>query len=520
MFDLVPIDDVEVKGFEGKITIWRVIGEARRHGRFEARHGDNLAPMIGRDQELALLRQRWAEAQGGEGQAILLVGEAGIGKSRLLRGLRDALAGAPHAEVRWQGSPFYADTPLWPVIEDLVDDPSPPTVAVLERRLAESGVDLVKAVPLLAAQIGLNTEGRYPPLELVPEAQRPRLMLTLLDYLLGLAVQRPLLVILEDAHWADATTLELTQLLLSRIADAPVLLMITSRPEGMPPLHAQARLTSLTLNRLGRAAVAEIVAHLLPGQDAPQTLLNTIVQRTDGVPLFVEELTKALAEQGRTNEVALADLDVPASLHDTLMARLDRLVGSKDVAQLAACVGREVDFRLLAVVADRSETELRRNLEELCAAELLFRRGTPPDATYVFKHALLRDAAYESLLKSRRRATHARLLEAIEHGSVPPAPEQAAYHAAGAELWAKAMRYYGAAGKSAIDRASNAEGFALVAKALDAGAHLVRSLDRGGDDRPAEDPQLGLPYRRRDGAHARGTRRTPSSVRTVSGWQD
>ena len=360
----------------------------------------------------------------------------------------------------------------WPVIQDLVGDPDPPTLGVLERRLAESGVELAKAVPLLAAQIGLNTEGSYPPLELVPEAQRPRLLLTLLDYLLGLAARRPLLIVLEDSHWADATTLELTQLLLNRIADAPVLLVITSRPEGMPPLHAQTHLTSLTLSRLGRNAVAEIVARLLPGQKAQPTLLKTIIHRTDGVPLFVEELTKALAEQGRTNDVDLSDFNVPASLHDTLMARLDCLDTSKDVAQLAACIGREVDFRLLAAVADRSETELRRNLDELCAAELLFRRGTPPDATYVFKHALVRDAAYESLLKSRRRATHERLLEAIERDSPKPATEQAAYHAAGAELWVKAMRYYGAAGKAAIDRASNAEGIALIAKALEAGAHI------------------------------------------------
>ena len=197
-----------------------------------------------------------------------------------------------------------------------------------------------------------------------------------------------------------------------------------------------------------------------------------MLRRTDGVPLFVEEVSKALAERGRTNDVALADSDVPASLHDALMARLDRIISAKDVAQLAACIGREVDFRLLAAVADRPETELRQNLDELCDAELLFRRGTGPDATYVFKHALLRDAAYESLLKSRRRVTHARLLEIIERSSPTPVPEQAAYHAAGAELWAKAMRYYGAAGKAAIDRASNAEGIALIAKALDAGAHL------------------------------------------------
>ena len=277
IFELAPIDDVELKGFDERITAWRVIGEAVRRGRFEARQGANLGRMIGRDQELALLRQRWTEAQGGEGQAVLLVGEAGIGKSRLMRGLRDAIADGPHAEVRWQGSPFYTDTPFWPVIQDLVDGQTPPDLTMLERRLAESGVDLAAAVPLLAAQIGVSTDGRYAELELVAEAQRPRLMSTLLDYLVGLAARKPLLLILEDAHWADATTLELTQLLLDRIADVPMLVVITSRPEGVPPLQTQGHMTSLTLSGLGRGAIAEIVAHLMPNRDVPQTLLDTIV---------------------------------------------------------------------------------------------------------------------------------------------------------------------------------------------------------------------------------------------------
>ena len=474
IFDLTPIRDVELKGFDSKLTVWLVTGETAYRGRFEALHGGDLAPMIGRDQELALLQHRWAASQQGEGQAVLLVGEAGIGKSRLLRGLGDALAGALHTEVRWQGSPFYTDTPLWPVIRNLVDSPEGTVLATLERRLAESGIDLATAVPLLAAQINVDPGARYPPLELVPEAQRPKLMLTLLDHLMGLAAQRPLLVVLEDAHWADATTLELTQMLLDRISAAPVFLVITSRPEGVPPFSAHAHLTSLTLSRLGRAAIAAIVDHLVPDKSASAPLLNTIVRRTDGIPLFVEELTKSLVEQGKTGGGSLGDPEVPASLHDTLMARLDRLGEAKEVAQLAACIGREVEFDLLAEIADQSAPALRGNLDELCAVELLFRRGTPPHDTYTFKHALVRDAAYESLLKTRRREIHARLLQAIEHGTGPPAPEQAAYHAAGAELWAKAMTYYGAAGKGAFDRANNAEGIALVAKALDAGARLSK----------------------------------------------
>ena len=229
---------------------------------------------------------------------MLLVGEAGIGKSRLLHGLREAIHGPTRTEVSWQCSPFHGDTPLWPVLPSLVGEPSGASIDTLERRLRESGADLMEAVPLLAAQLGLAPDKRYPPVELVPAAQRPRLLAVLVEHLVGLAKRRPVLIILEDAHWADATTLELARLLVDRIADLPVMLALTSRPEGQPQLSAHAHLTVLGLGRLGRAAIASIVATMISGEVPPAALLDAVVNRTDGVPLFVEELTKALVEQG------------------------------------------------------------------------------------------------------------------------------------------------------------------------------------------------------------------------------
>ena len=236
LFELKHLGARALQGMAETVPAFAILRDGRAGSRFDARHGSTLPPMVGRDQELAQLFERWRQAEAGEGQGVLLVGEAGIGKSRLLRGVRDAVADRSHAEVCWQCSPFHGDSPLWPVLQDLVGDLGGSTLVTLERRLAESGTDPTRAVPLLAALLGIVPGERYPTLELSPEAQRPQLMATLVDHFLGLSTRRPLLVILEDAHWADATTLELASLLLDRIATAPVLVVITSRPEGLPAL--------------------------------------------------------------------------------------------------------------------------------------------------------------------------------------------------------------------------------------------------------------------------------------------
>jgi class 3 adenylate cyclase/tetratricopeptide (TPR) repeat protein len=469
LFELAPLGAAKLKGFGARVPTWRVLGDAAGRSRFEAQRGPDLPPMVGRELELGLLLEHWALARGGKGQAVLVIGEAGIGKSRLLRGLCDAAGAERFTQICWQASPFHGGSPLWPIAQELRSGPEGADIPALERRLAESGVDAGQAIPLLTSLLGLPAGERHPSLQPSAEAQRHRLLRTLLDHLAGLAARCPLLVVLEDAQWADPTTLELTRLLLERMAAARMLLVVLSRPEGAPDLPDTPHLRRLTLGRLDRAAAAAMVAGLTPGGGALPALVETIVGRTDGVPLFVEELTRALAESGAGGSGP--EHDVPASLHDTLMARLDRLPGVKEVAQIAACIGRAFDYRLLAAVADRPEAELGRSLDRLCAAQLLLRDGAGPSATYSFKHALLRDVAYESLLKSRRRAIHERLLKVLE-GEAAPAIEQLAHHAAAAEQWPKALDYYGAAGRAAVERAAYGEGLNLLAEAFAAGAHL------------------------------------------------
>lgn len=446
-FELVEIEAQSLHGFDGPVAAWRVSGPAMVDGRFEARHGAVLPPMVGRDRELDLLLDCWARAKAGRGQAIVLSGEAGIGKSRLARALLDAIHDEPHRRVRFHGSAHHAESALWPAV-------------------AELGLAAVPDAPL---------PGRA--LMPTPEGRRERTLHALKARLLGLASARPLLVLVEDAHWIDPTTVELLARLTDAIVDARALLVVTTRPEGETGLPARAHVTHVALGRLPRADVAGMVARLTGQAIVPESLLATVAARTDGVPLFVEELVEALLAEGLPLDGPLPDTAVPASLHDMLMARLDRLPEAKDVAQLAACIGREFDSALLEQVTDIPAAVLRGALDQLTAAEILLRRDGPAAATYVFKHALLCDAAYESLLRSRRRAVHARLVGVLETAPERAAPERVAHHAAAAEQWGKALNHWGAAGKSALDRAAYVEAIGLLGKALLAGARLGLGVD-------------------------------------------
>ena len=466
-FTLADLGAREVKGFALPQHAFAVTGERSLESRFDARATPSV-PLIGRDQELALLLERWTQAEAGDGQAVLLVGEAGIGKSRIVLALLDALAAEPHTRIRYQCSPYHTDSALWPVSRQLshaaglaADDPPEAGLDKLEALVRQAGEGAGSAAPLLAGLLGLDGTSRYGALDLTPQARRARTLDALVAQLIGLAAQRPVLVLLEDAHWIDPTTLELIALCLDRIATARVLLVLTSRPDRQPALAAHPHVTRLTLNRLGRASVAAIVTRL-GGADLPNETVDAIIARTDGVPLFVEELTKAVLETG--------EAAIPASLHDTLMARLDRIPEVKEVAQIAACIGREFDFVLLAAIAGRPEAELADALDRLAAAELVFRRGTPPDAHYVFKHALVRDAAYGSLLKSRRQQFHARLGATLEERfpeTVLNEPELLASHLTAAGETVRAVGYWEQAGARAIERSAFVEAIHHFGKGLE-----------------------------------------------------
>src|SRR5215213_4153515 len=484
VFELCPLGPTRLKGFADPVTAFRVAGERPADSRFEARRPGLLPPMVGRDQELALVLDRWRQAAAGEGQAVLLVGEAGIGKSRLVRAALDAVAGEEHTALRYQCSPHHTGTALWPVTQQLgfvagltPADPDGAKLDKLEALLRAGAARPDETVPLVAALLGIESGDRYPALDLTPQQRRVRTLAALVEQLLGLARHRPVLMVLEDAHWIDPTTLELVGLALDRIAGARVLVLLTSRPDNQPSLGGHPHVTRLTLNRLGRGPTEAIVAALAGGESLPPGVLGEIAARADGVPLFVEELTKAVLETG----AAGAGSTVPASLHASLMARLDRVPGVKKVAQVAACVGREFAYPLLAAVSPVPEPELRAALGRLVAAELVFARGEPSEASYTFKHALVREAAHESLLKSRRQQLHARIVRALEERwpeTVKTEPELLAQHCTEAGLVEQAVEYRLRAGQQAIARSATAEAVAQLSRGLELLAGLPDSPER------------------------------------------
>jgi predicted ATPase/class 3 adenylate cyclase len=496
LFEFDDLGLCTIKGFENSVRAFRVCGEGRIQSRFEAHQVTPLSTMIGRNQELALLLKRWRQAETGEGQGVLLIGEAGIGKSRLVRALADTMTDAAYVMLCYQCSPYHAHTPLWPVIQQLgfaagfaFGDDVPTRFAKFEAVLTQGGVSY-ETTMLLAHIVGIDVPETPALAELMPQQRRMRSLAALVNYLAGLAARMPVLMLFEDIHWIDPTSLEFLKRVIDRIADLQVFLLLTSRPEGQPNFGEYPYLTRLRLNRLGRASSTAIVGQLTRGKPLPAAVEADILARTDGVPLFVEELTKSVLESGSMRETASAwILDralpaaaIPNSLHDSLMVRLDRLGPAKEVAQVAACIGREFDYQLLAAVIGAGELELERTLGELIQAELVFPHGTPPEAHYLFKHALVRDAAYASLLKAKRQDLHRRIITVLESDRPETPPEIMAQHAVAARLTEKAVGYCARAGQRALDRSANAEAVGHLTRGL----ALLEQLPEGDGRRKTE----------------------------------
>ena len=476
-FDLVALGLRPLKGLELPVAVFAVERERSSDSRFEARTGRHLRPMVGRDQELALLGERWTQARGGEGQCVLLVGEAGIGKSRITRALRDMAGGSDSAILLFQCSPYHLDSALWPVIQQLIvalgfaaEDTPAQRLDRIEVFLRRHATHIESAVPLVASLLGVPYDDRYGPLNLSPQAQRIHTLAALAEQFFGLAQRRSVLVVMEDIHWTDPSTLEFVRLVLDRIEGRRILLLLTSRPDGQPELAGHPRVTRLVLNRLGRAAVEAMTAAIAGSDILPDAVRREILNRTDGVPLFVEELTRALVElAGQSPDGTMnseTTLNVPATLHDSLMSRLDRLPEVKRVAQIAACIGRNFDYRTLAAVAGMDDRELESALARLVEAELIFRRGRSLNSTYTFKHTLVRDAAANSLLRSEFRRVNAGIAAAFEAFEVQPPPELIAWHAELAGLDRKAVDYLLLAGRRAIGRYANQEAIHHLERAL------------------------------------------------------
>ena len=473
LFELEDLGAKDLKGISGPVRAWAALRGSSAEGRFEALHTSDLTDLVGREEELELLLRRWSKAKTGEGQVVLLSGEAGIGKSRLTAALLERLATEPHTRLRYFCSPQHTDSAFYPIIGQMEraaglahDDTPQAKLDKLDALLAQTSTSKQDAA-LFAEMLSLPNDGRYPALELAPQQRRQKTLEALTAQLVGLASQQPVLMIFEDAHWTDPTSLEAFGRAVDRIKALPALLIVTFRPEFSAPWVGQPHVASLTLNRLGERDAATIIERLVGNKKLPADVLAEIVERTDGIPLFVEEMTKAVLEaesEGEARQIAAAvpspALAVPASLHASLMARLDRLGPAKEVAQIGAAIGREFSHALLAAVVRKPEAELNSALDRLIDAGLLFRQGVPPHATYLFKHALVQDAAYGTLLREPRRALHARIAETLESQFADIAenqPELLARHCTEAGQIEKAAGLWGKAGQRSLERSALVE---------------------------------------------------------------
>jgi class 3 adenylate cyclase/predicted ATPase len=506
LFEYRDLGSVRAKGFAEPVPAWQVLRESTVQSRFEAFHSTTPTPLVGREEETELLWRRWDRSKGAEGQVVLLSAEPGVGKSRLVAALQERLQGEPHIRLRYFCSPRHQDSALYPFISQLE------RAAGFEREeTPDTRLDRLEAllhttstppddVPLLAELLSLPIE-RYPPVLLSPPVKKQRTLEALLRQLQCLSQQAPVLVVFEDAHWIDPTSLELLHLTIERISNLPVLMLVTFRPEFEPPWTGQPHVMSLALGRLNRRDTVDLIEQVAGNSTLPVDIVQEIVERTDGVPLFIEELTKTVLEaspgqaeiQRNISTTPAPALAVPATLHASLMARLDHLgTRIKAVAQTGAALGRVFSYELIAATASQNEEELRDALNRLTDAGLLFRRGTLPHTAYTFKHALVQDAAYGTLLRGRRRALHARIARTLE-GRFPETadtqPELLAHHWAQAGLTTTAIAYCLKAGQRAMERSAMAEALAQLSKGLELLSALPDDTER---DRQELDLQVAL----------------------------
>jgi predicted ATPase len=465
-----------LRGVAEPLNVYRVLRESGARGRLDVAVTRGLTPLVGRESETTLLLERWEQAKAGQGQVVLLSGDAGIGKSRLVQMLKEHVANQPHACWECRSLSYFENTALFP-LTDLyhrlwqfqADDSPEEKIGKLEQALSQYRLPVEETVPLLAPILSLVLpENRYPLLNLSPQRQRQKTLETIVAILLELAEHQPVLFILEDLHWTDPTTLEWLHLLIDQTPTASILVLLTCRPHFQPSWSHRSYLSEVTVNRLSQPQIERMTAQVVGGIPLPQEVMQQIVEKTDGVPLFVEELTKAILESGQLKAVdghyeltgSLSTFAIPATLQDSLMARLDRLVTAKGIAQYAAVIGRQFAHRLLQAVSQVDEATLQRELGRLVEAELVYQRGVPPQAYYFFKHALIQDAAYESLLKSTRQHYHqqiALVLEVQFPEMTEAQPELLAHHYTEAGLTEKAVHYWYHAGQRASERSAHVE---------------------------------------------------------------
>ena len=510
------LEPVFVKGFSDPIQAFRATG-IHASTRFDAATSENMSPFVARQSELNLLTDRWQQACSGDGQVVLLSGEAGIGKSRILHELHEILSSTPHTSIRYQCSPFNANTPFYPIIEQLrqaagfsKSDTNDNRLDKLERLIAETAGMVDTDAPLLAALLSLPVD-RYPHLELTPQQQKMETITVLVKHLVGHSSNNPVIVIVEDIHWIDPSTLEVFDAFVDSFQALPVLLVMTHRPGLEKRWEGFGHITHISLNRLGQQEMRALVDRISGGSALPESVLEQVLQRTDGVPLFVEELIKTLLESELVQEIDgqvvpagnLPPMLIPATLRDSLMARLDRLAEVKEVAQAAACIGREFSFELLSSIVETDD--LSAKIDLLVDSGLVFRRRSGEQDRFVFKHALVQDAAYESLLKSRRKDLHGRIAATLEQEFADKAGtllELLAHHFSEAGLIESALQYWLKAGRQSAQQCAHAEAIAHLRRGL----AIVDTLPEGEEKVRHEIEfrvDLGVPLQNKEGVVSR-----------------
>jgi class 3 adenylate cyclase/predicted ATPase len=486
------------KGFSQPIDVCQLSQESSARSRLGTVVSARPTPMVGRDQEIGLLYERWEQIEEGMGQVVLLSGEAGVGKSRLVQAMKEHVGQDPQAWLTpCQCSAYHRNSAFYPLIDVLErivlqfergDDPAK-KLSRLEGFLAQYAIPQLEMVPLFADLLSIPLNDNYTPSNLSPERKKQLILQTILGVLLEIANRQPLLLVIEDLHWADPTTLEFLNLLVDQIPTTRIFALFTFRPDFSPPWSGRAHLTNLTLRRLTRKQVVIMIQHVAGGKLLPAAVLEQIVKKTDGVPLFVEELTKMVLESGLLREKEedyelagpLPPLAIPATLQDSLMARLDRLASAKEIVQLSAILGRELTYEMLQAVSSLDEDTLQQGLSRLVEAELLYQRGIPPKATYTFKHALIQETAYQSLLKGTRQQYHQRIAGMLAGEfaeTVATQPELVAHHYTEAGLGEQAVPFWQQAGQLAMERSANEEAIAHLTRGLEVLGELPESAER------------------------------------------
>ena len=499
-FDYEDLGPHEFKGISGPTRLWRVTGESGTRGRFDSRTAKGLTPLVGRAEEIGLLQRRWDYAKEGDGQLILLSAPAGFGKSRITEAFREHLGDSSITYLKYLGSPFHVNSPFYPFIKQLEwapgivrTDTGARKLDKLEGILQGSAEIRNEAAPLLATLLSIPFGERYPPLQINELVQKQRTMEILEEQLVLLSNRGPVLFVFEDAHWIDPTSLELMNRVIRRVADLPVMIIVTYRPEFAPPWLDLGHATVLKLNLLGRSQVVDLIHKAAGGKTLPGAIAEQIAAKSQGVPLYIEEITRSILESGDLEDLgdryvlrqSIREFTIPSTLQDStlqdsLIARLDRLGSAKDVVLTASIIGREFSYELIEAVSPVSQTTLLADLGRLVQSDLLGQRGVPPQSRYIFKHALIRDAAYQSVLKAKKRELHQRIAEVLTTRFpevVETEPELLAHHYTEANVVDRALAYWRQAAERAMARMAHAEALGHV----DEAKKLVATLPAGNE---------------------------------------